>query len=351
MSTQTVTIKLRLRDKHAAELNRQARAVNFCWNFCNETSRKAWSRDHVWLSKFDLQRLTAGASHDLDLHAHTIQRVCTTFGTARDAAKRAGVRWRGKRSLGWVPFNTGHVSFNGSTFTFRKVAYEPMHLNPRLKAGMKLGAGSFNQDARGRWYINAPIEVDRAKSNDKSSVGIDLGLASLATLSTGEKIEAPRLYRKSEERLATLQRARKSKHVKRIHAKIANRRKDFLHKASAKIANEYGLIVVGDVSPSKIAQTKLAKSVHDVGWSDFKAMLRYKSHLRAGHVLEVSERHTSQTCSACGSLPPSRPRGTAGLGIREWTCNECGTVHDRDVNAAKNILRVGLDALVEGAAL
>jgi transposase len=107
--------------------------------------------------------------------------------------------------------------------------------------------------------------------------------------------------------------------------------------------------MTGDVSPKKIAQTRFAKSSLDASWSNFKRMLAYKSHLRAGRLLEVSERHTSQTCSECGCLPPSRPRGIAGLGIREWTCDDCGTVLDRDVNAAKNILRVGQHALAGGA--
>ena len=96
---QTLTIKLRLRDTHAAELNRQARAVNFVFNYCNETSRKAWSRDRKWLSAFDLQKLTAGSSHDLGLHAHTIQRVCAAFADAKSQAKRAGICWRGESLL------------------------------------------------------------------------------------------------------------------------------------------------------------------------------------------------------------------------------------------------------------
>ena len=181
------------------------------------------------------------------------------------------------------------------------------------------------------------------------SVGIDLGLKELATLSTGEKIAAPRFYRRSEE-ARHAQRARKTKRARAIHAKIANRRKDFLHKASTKLAKEYGLIVVGDVSPSKLAQTNMAKSVLDAGWSRFRDMLSWKLRLRSGGMLlEVSEHYTSQICSECGRLPSSRPRGIAGLGIREWTCDDCGTVHDRDVNAARNILRIGLDALAEGA--
>jgi putative transposase len=94
----------------------------------------------------------------------------------------------------------------------------------------------------------------------------------------------------------------------------------------------------------------LAKSVGDAGWSRFRDMLAWKLRLRSGGMLlEVSELLTTQTCSKCGCLPSSRPRGIVGLGIREWTCDDCGTVHDRDVNAAKNILRCGLAALAEGA--
>jgi len=347
---QTITIKLRLRDKHASELNRMARAVNYCWNYINETQQKAARSNRKWLSAFDLQRLTNGAGKDLNLHAHTIQRVCRQYDNSRKTHKKAWLKFRGRKSLGWVPFNTGHVSFDGSVFKFRGVVYQSMHLHPALIAGMKFGAGSFNQDSRGRWYINMPVEVECPAIVPGDAVGIDLGLHDLATLSTGEKIEAPRLYRSSEEKLAKAQRARKTpKRVRNIHAKIANRRRDFLHKASASIAKQFGLIVVGDVSSKKLAKTNMAKSVLDAGWSSFKTMLSYKAIRHGGRMIEADERYSTQTCSSCGCLPPERPKGIAGLRIREWKCDDCGTVHDRDTNAAVNILRVGLHALEEGA--
>ena len=347
---QTITIKLRLRDKHASELTRMARAVNYVWNYLNETQQKAARARRKWLSAFDLQRLTNGAGKELDLHAHTIQRVCKTYDTSRRTHKKAWLRWRGRKSLGWVPFNTGHVSFNGNTFKFRGVTYQTMHLHPALADGMKIGAGSFNQDAKGHWYLNAPIEIECPEPVPGDAVGIDLGLHDLATLSTGEKIAAPRLYRSSEEKLATAQRAKKSpKRIRNIHAKIANRRKDFLHKASASLAKQFGLIVVGDVSSKKLAKTNMAKSVLDAGWSSFKTMIRYKAIMQGGRMIEADERYTTQTCSSCGCLPPERPKGIAGLRIREWKCDDCGTVHDRDVNAATNILRAGLCTLEEGA--
>jgi IS605 OrfB family transposase len=350
LARQTITFKFRLRDKHAAELNRQARAVSYVWNFCNETQQKAARAKRKWLSAFDLQKLTNGASKELDLHAHTIQRVCRAYDDARKTHKKAWLRWRGRKSLGWVPFNTGHVSFDGNVFKFRGVEYNPMHLREELQAGSKIKAGSFNQTAKGHWFVNIAVEVDCAASAPLSYVGIDLGLKALATLSTGESIEAPRLYRASEQKLATAQRARKTpKRVRNIHAKIANRRKDFLHKASAKIAAEFGLIVIGDVSPKKIAKTMMAKSSLDAGWSSFKSMLSYKALMRGGAAIEADERYTTQTCSECGSLPPSRPKGIAGLAKRTWRCDDCGTDHCRDTNAARNILRVGLDTLRLGA--
>ena len=190
---QHLTYKFRLRDKHASELSRQARAVNFVWNYCNETQKKAVQTRRKWLSAFDLQRLTNGASKDLDIHAHTIQRVCRAYDDARRTHKKAWLRWRGRKSLGWVPFNTGHVSFDGDMFRFRGATYQTTHLRAELKAGVKIGAGSFNQDSRGRWYINIPIERECASSARITRVGIDLGLKTLATLSDGVKVEAPRL--------------------------------------------------------------------------------------------------------------------------------------------------------------
>lgn len=348
-SMQTITLKFRLRDRHSRELSRQTRAVNFVWNYLNETQRKAVTSGRAWLTAFDLQKLTNGSSAELGIHAHTIQRICRVYDDVRKAKKRPWLRWRGKRSLGWVPFNTGHVTFDGAVFKFRGETYAPMHLREVIQAGMKISAGSFNQDARGRWYLNVPVAQAVSPTHDGPSVGVDLGLKDLAVLSDGATVKAPRLYRASEERLATAQRARKTKRAKSIHAKIANRRKDFLHKASAKIAKSYGLVVVGDVSPTKIAKSPFAKSSLDAGWGTLKTMLAYKTIRYGGRMIEVSEAFSSQICSACGSLPSSRPRGIADLGIRDWTCSDCGAAHSRDVNAARNILRSGLATLVEGA--
>ena len=105
---------------------------------------------------------------------------------------------------------------------------------------------------------------------------------------------------------------------------------------------------MGNVSSQALIKTKMAKSVLDAGWSTLKTMLEYKSH-QAGIVFEeVNEAYTTQTCSCCGAIPASSPKGRAGLGIREWICSDCGAVHDRDTNAAKNILAAGHRRLAAG---
>lgn len=344
-----LTLKFRLRDNHAAELNRQARAVNFVWNFCNETQQKAARAQRKWLTAVDLQRLTAGASKDLDLHAHTIQKVCQQYDRSRSQHKKPWLRWRSRKSLGWVPFNHGHVTFGGAFFKFRGVKYQTMHMRD-IPANAVLRAGSFNQDSKGHWYINVPVEFP-AESFAKSGatvVGIDLGLKDLATLSTGEKIAAPQHFRKQADKYGKAQRANKQRLARNIAAKIANQRKDHLHKASARIALAHGVIVVGDVSSKKLARTRMAKSVLDAGWSTLRTQLSYKAMRHGGRYIEVNEAYTSQTCSTCGTLPEGRPKGIAGLEVRQWECS-CGAVHDRDVNAALNIARLGLETLAEGA--
>ena len=347
-----ISYKFRLKDKHAAELNMQAHAVNEVWNYCNEVQRWAVLNTRPWTTMRKLERLTAGSSKLLGLNSTTIQKVCQFYDKNRQGAKKAWLHFRSPKSLGWVPTGPGKngVRFDGRAFVFRRKAYYPMHYRADLRPNMKLLSSSFNCDTRGRWYFNAQIEIQECAPEGEQAVGIDLGLDCFAALSSGEKICAPRFYRASEQPLALSQSAKKKKRSKAIHTKIRNRRADFLHKNSQHIADKFDLIIVGNINTSGLVKTNLAKSVMDAGWASFKRMLRYKSMRNGGRMIEVSEYMTSQTCSECGELPPSRPKGIAGLRNKMWTCDNCGTVHDRDVNAARNILAIGLDSLGGGAA-
>ena len=121
-----------------------------------------------------------------------------------------------------------------------------------------------------------------------------------------------------------------------MNPRIKNKRKDWNYKVTTQLTNEYDVLAVGNVSSSKLIKTKMAKSVSDAGWADFKTMLSYKA-LRLGITYqEVNESFSTVTCSGCKAR--TGPRGQAGLGVRSWGCSECGTLHERDVNAARNIL-------------
>ena len=157
-----------------------------------------------------------------------------------------------------------------------------------------------------------------------------------ATLSTGEKIDNPRHFRTMADKLAKAQRGRKKRQAAKIHARIGNARRDFHHKLSTRLVREFDYIAVGNVNAAGLAKTSMAKSVLDAGWSSFRNMLKYKAIAHGATVEEVSERFTTQTCHECGSI--AGPKGQTGLNERDWICGDCGCLHDRDVNAALNIL-------------
>lgn len=349
----TKTLKLRIKDKHAKTLLAMAREVNMVWNYCNETSHRAIRERHQWLSGFDLQKLTNGFSKcdGVQIGSPTVQQVCEDYAKARKQFKRNKLRWRvsnpqsSKYSFGWIPFKAralqyknGQIAFAGKRFSL----WDSYGL-----ADYELRAGSFSEDSRGRWYLNVVVKVQTKTNAATACVGIDLGLKEAAVTSDAQRIEG-RFYRKLEAKLGIAQRAGKKQRVKAIHAKIANQRKDALHKFSTDLTQRYGVIFVGDVASAKLVKTRMAKSTLDAGWASLKTMLEYKSQ-QAGVVFGVmNECYTTQTCSCCEVIPSSSPKGRAGLRIRAWTCCECGAVHDRDVNAARNILAAGLRRLEEG---
>ena len=339
----TRTLKLRIKDRHAALLQRMATQVNQVWNFCNETSSRSIHERHTWLSGFDLQKYTKGFSKcdGVVIGSTTVQQVCEEYVTRRKQFKKSKLRWRvsnpksSKRSLGWIPFKSGALVYANGQIQFaghRFSLWDSYGLS-----NYKLRAGNFNQDVRGRWYLNVVVQIPSVASAGTRSVGMDLGVKTAATTSDGQKLEG-HWYRAQEEALARAQRAKKKDRVRSIHAKIANQRKDALHKFSHAMVSQYGAIFVGNISSQWMLKTSSAKGTLDASWSRLKIMLEYKSH-QAGVIFEVvNEAYTTQTCSCCGNISSSSPKGRAGLRVREWTCSDCGAHHDRDVNAAINIL-------------
>lgn len=336
--TITKTYRYRVKDKHAAALGRMARTVNFVWNFCNDTQRTAVQRGNRWPTHFDLSRLMAGSCAELGVPFGTLNSICKQYAQSRKRANRERLRYRGRRSLGWIPIRKTSIRAIADRFRFNGRLFSIWY-HRELPAGATILDGStFSSDARGRWYLNVVVKLERSEQPAAGEpIGIDLGLKSLVTLSTGEAVAAPQHFRRGANRYGKAQRANKKRLVRTLAAKIANQRRDFLHKLSARLVAQHGAIYVGNVSSVRLARTSMAKSVLDAGWSSLRRMLQYKCDYAGSIYREVNENGSTVICSECGSL--SGPGGRQGLVVREWACGTCGVVHDRDVNAATNILR------------
>ena len=324
--------------------------VNFVWNYCNELSSKVWTRERRFMSGFDFNPYTRGASKEgLRIGSAVFQEVSEEFAKKRRAAKRVKLRWRvsnrrrANYSLGWIPFKARSLTYRGG-----QVAFQGLKLSlwdSYGLAGYELGAGSLSEDSRGRWYLNVTVKVKRqarstADETSGEALGIDLGLKSHMADSAGAAVEAQQFYRDLEPAIATAQRANKKDRVRALHAKVSNRRKDFLHKLSTRQVRDNAALFVGDVDASALTQTRMAKSVLDAGWSAYRTMLQYKSDDAGVWFKVVDEKFSTQDCSACGAR--TGPKGRDGLSVRRWVCSCCGIEHDRDTNAACNIRRKGL---------
>jgi putative transposase len=363
------TLRLKVQPDDYAWLDAAAREVNQVWNFCNERSAEQYSRWKLGsnckpLSGYDLCNLTAGQTeHCEHIGADTIQRACVEYAVKRKTAGRSRLKWRAsggpKRALGWVPFKAVCIAL-----TDAGVKFAGRHLrvfeNERLTAlewpeqdgkARPWRDGCFAQDATGDWYLCLPVQQpEPEKLNLPGSIGIDLGLKDIAVDSDGWRVPAPRFTRKAEAKLARLQkpkgtdrrrrRTRRSKALTRAHRKVARQRRDYTHKASTRTVKRAlkrgnGKIFIGDVSSSKLTQTRMAKSVLDACWSTYRSQVLYKSQKAGIEARVVSERYSTQECADCRAI--TGPKGREGLAVREWTCGECNVVHDRDVNSARVI--------------
>ena len=229
-----------------------------------------------------------------------------------------------------------------------------------LPEGQSPSTVTVSQDAAGRWFVSllcddrpsmpAPVNV---------AVGIDAGITSLVTRSSAEKITNPRRERADRARLAKAQRelSRKAegsnnrekarRKVARVHAKIADRRRDFLHKLTTRLVRENQTVVIEDLTVRNMLKNrKPARAISDASWTELRTMLEYKAQWYGRDLVTVDRWFPSSTlCSACGTIRDKMP-----LNIRAWAC-DCGAVHDRDVNAARNILaaKLAVTACGDGA--
>lgn len=261
-----------------------------------------------------------------------------------------------KRNRQSATYTSNAFKWVGTSLTLAKMT-DPLDIrwSRPLPDGAIPGSVTITRDCADRYFVSLLVEEDiKQLATVEQSVGADLGLKEFVILSTGEMVGNPRFFHKDEKKLARAQRrhartqkggknrARARKKVARIHARIADRRRDFLHQLSTRLIRENQTICVESLAVKNMVKNHcLAKAISDVGWSEFVSQLEYKAAWYGRNLVKIDKWYpSSKRCSDCGHILDSLT-----LDVRVWTCPECGVVHDRDINAAKNIRSVGLTVL------
>ncbi|MFE5083176.1 RNA-guided endonuclease InsQ/TnpB family protein [Streptomyces mirabilis] len=356
-------------DAQAAELSRTFGCVRKVYNMALAARTEAWARQErvsyhqtsamltAWKKTEELAYLNEVSSVPLQQTLRHLQTAFTHFFGKRAKYPRFKSRKKSRKS---AEYTTSAFRFRDGALTLAKTT-EPLAVvwSRPLPEGMSPSIVTVSQDAAGRWFVSMLCDDPGVKplSANGNAVGIDAGLEHLLTLSTGEKIANPRHERRDRAALARQQRrlAKKEKgsanrararlKVAKIHARIADRRRDTLHKLTTRLVRENQTIVIEDLTVrSMVKNRKLARAISDAAWSEFRSMLEYKAQWYGREVIAVDRWFpSSRLCSACGTLQDKMP-----LNVRTWTC-DCGMTHDRDVNAAHNLLAAGLAVTVCGA--
>ncbi|MFF4260313.1 RNA-guided endonuclease InsQ/TnpB family protein [Streptomyces sp. NPDC001663] len=355
----------------AAELSRTFGCVRKVYNMALAARTEAWARQErvnynqtsalltAWKKTEELAYLGEVSSVPLQQALRHLQAAFANFFAKRAKYPRFKAK---KKSRASAEYTSSAFRFRDGGLTLAKMA-DPLNIvwSRPLPEGASPSTVTVSRDSAGRWFVSLLCEDPRVKplTGTDTAVGIDVGLDHLLTLSTGEKIANPRHERRDRARLARAQRelSRKAKgeganrrkarqKVAKIHARIADRRRDVLHQLTTRLVRENQTLVIEDLTVRTMVKNRsLARAISDAAWSQFRSMLEYKADWYGREVIAVDRFFpSSKLCSHCGSLQPQMP-----LHVRTWTCDSCGTAHDRDVNAAKNLLAAGLAVSVCGA--
>lgn len=349
-------------DEQAQQLAQTFGCVRYVYNRALAERSRAWTQERRRVSHADTDKMLTGWKREQETIWLAEPSKGPLQATLRNLQSAFDKFWRKQTS--YPQFKKKGKSKDSATyfsncFTYRdgqiKLAKQTQPLAIRwsrpLPEDSEPSQVTVSRDSAGRYHISILVEtVVTEHEPTGSTVGIDAGLTSLYTLSTGEKITNPRHEKQDRQRLARAQKdlSRKQKgsnnrakarlRVARINARIADRRRDHLHKLSTRIVRENQAVMIEDLSVRNMVRNhSLARAISDAGWSQFRTMLEYKADWYGRQVVAIDRFYpSSKTCSECGAINDAMP-----LNIREWTCL-CGATHDRDINAAKNILAVGL---------
>ncbi|MGW2311161.1 RNA-guided endonuclease InsQ/TnpB family protein [Actinomadura luteofluorescens] len=348
--------------EQAAELSRTFGCVRLVYNKALEERTRAWYGERrrisyvqssaaltQWKRTPELAFLADVSCVPLQQALRHLQTAFANFFAKRAAYPRFKSR---KRSRASAEYTCSAFTWRDGHLTLAKMT-APLDIrwSRPLPEGVEPSTVTVSRDSAGRWFVSILCQdtIPAAPATD-ATIGIDAGITSLVVLSTGEKIVNPRHERRDRARLARAQRelSRKApgsanrdkarRKVARVHARIADRRRDFLHKLSTRLVRENQTVVIEDLAVANLLKNHtLARVISDAAWAQLRAMLEYKCAWY-GRELVVVDRWFPSTklCGTCGTVRARLP-----LDVRAWKC-ECGGVHDRDVNAARNILAAGL---------
>lgn len=338
-------LKLRPNKEQDAIFSKWLWVLTGVYNFGIKKIEKGSLNPATWkhYTRLELVNLCANHSKRLEIPSHCVQGVLTR---AYDAWSRYWAGLGGKPKLKGIRNKLKSIPFPDpipeSKFSEGKISLPGIgrvrYHKQKLPAG-KIKNGRIIKRSSG-WHLQLVIDATNTfkVQNTKKSVGIDTGFKHLAVLSDGTKIENQRNFIQDQERLAQAQRGHDKKLASRLHERISNRRKNHNHKISRKIVENYDEIYITKDN-LKGQQKKFGKSVGDAGIRQLRNFISYKSDNHGRKCVFVDSFNTTKTCSACMSL--TGPTGLIGLSVRSWECSDCGSVHDRDINSAVVILRIG----------
>ena len=317
-----------------------------CNNYCNRVLKK----EYEWLKEVDKWALT-NSIYNMDNAYQKFFKEHTgypKFKNKKDNKKSY------KTNCTYNSKPTIEVSFENNKIKLPKLKWVKSKIHHKFEG--KIKSAIISQVPSGKYFVSVFVETEHIPMElTGNMIGIDLGIKDLLITSDGEKFDNIHTTKKYEDRLTKEQRKLSHKvkgsnnwnkqriKVAKIHEKIYNTRIDHLHKISHKLINENQVIVSEDLAVSNMVKNhNLAKAIQDCGWYELTRQLQYKSDWNNRQYIKIGRFiKSSQPCSVCGYINEK----IKDLSVREWTCPQCGTVHDRDINAAKNILKEGLKIL------